>query len=358
MTIENQAAAPLSEKEGEELFLKAFSEIHSTEYKPSEFKDSPPVEDTPPAQDTPAQETQEEVAPAPTEPENKEETQPEEPAKSSPQQPATYEQLIEQFPEDKRDLVKQLVLAQQRVEQQHRSAQGRLAAERKQRHQLERELSQLRSRTGASSPQDPALAEQAKADYEKSIGEWKQVVEAEPTLAKAVDALTDAKVRSAVEGLRSELDGRDEVYQRQAYEDEKQREMNLLLEVVPNALEVARSPEFMFWKENVAPPGIRQLAETSINHLDALSVFQQYAPWATQLNEHRTAQGATQAQPTTPAAPTVADTISKTRQEKVSPVVQGNPAKPQTAPALGNEFSDEEGQKLFEEAFRKIINNR
>ncbi len=359
MTTNTPDTGTLTEAQGNELFHKAYSEISGTTYKPSEFKDVAPVPDTPvpekePTPETPAAPAAVEAPPETPEKPVEEEAKPTTP--TQPQQPQTREQLLEKFPEDQREAIRQLYGQLDLEAQRSRSTAGRLAKEQKQRQQVEQELVKLRSR-GAARTQDPALAEQAKADYTKQIAEWQQLVEAEPTVAKAIDALTDAKVKdvqSELSKLRSELDSRDEVGQQHQFENEKQREWNTLIEAVPNAPDVIRSQEFIFWKDNIAPPGLKQLAESSIDHRDALFVLQQYSPYAMWVNEQRNGKPA----PTNPApaASTVADQISNVRQDKVSPIVQGGVVKPNTSAQPGNEFSAEVGEALFREAYKKITN--
>ena len=145
----------LSEEEGNDLFHKAFSEL--TEEAPVQ-EPATPVEKEKPAVETPAK--AEEVVT---------DTTTTTPPPAQPTQPATIEQLIEQFQEDKRSLVQQLITERNLAEQKFKSHQGRLAQERKQRLQMERELVTLRS-GGASSTQE-ALAAQAKVDHTKAIDE-------------------------------------------------------------------------------------------------------------------------------------------------------------------------------------------
>lgn len=357
MTTQDNAGA-LTDKEGEDIFYKAFSETLGKEFKPSVFRDES-NEEAPVVVDETVPETPPVTEERPTEEVENKET----PAdKKAPEQSAakppvanSVDSLLEQFPEDKRDLVKQIVFRADLAEQRYRSHQGRLAAERKQRQALEQELVKLRTRSAP--PQDAVLAEQTKADFEKSISGWKEVSEAEPTLAKAIDALTDAKVKSAEARVRAELESRDELYTQYAQEDEKQHEMNMLLEIVPNALDVIRSQEFQYWKANVAAPGLRNLADNSINHQDAILVLQQYAPWALELDKQRNPPQAPQDTP--PAADTtVADKISNSRKDKVSPVVTGPKVKPAVTPEVGHEFDDDTADRLFLEYSNKIRNKK
>lgn len=326
----------LSEEEGNDLFHKAFSEL--TEEAPVQ-EPATPVEKEKPAVETPAK--AEEVVT---------DTTTTTPPPAQPTQPATIEQLIEQFPEDKRSLVQQLITERNLAEQKFKSHQGRLAQERKQRLQMERELVTLRS-GGASSTQE-ALAAQAKVDHTKAIDEWKQVVEAEPTLAKAIDALTDAKVGDVEKRLRGEYERGEEFRQRESHEEEKQREWNLVIEAVPNTVDVISSPEFRHWKENIAPPGVRNLIENSIDHRDALFVLEQFAPYAMWVHNQKNGTQSSQASPA--PTTTVADKISEQRENKASPVVNGGIVTPNTTPALGDTFDDDVAARLFAEAYKKI----
>lgn len=332
MTTENKE---LTEEEVDSLFSQAY-----TGNVPEPEVEEEPVEEVEP--EVEEEEVEESPEEAPSPPEKEEET---------------IEQIVESLPEERRDFVKKLLEDRARAEQQFRSAQGRLAAERRQRQHFEQEVNKLRSHVSGNVPQDKVVAEQAKADFEKAISEWKEVVEAEPTLAKAIDALTDAKVEEALKAMRAELAGRDEVQERRAVEESRHREMELLIEAVPNALEVIQSQEFQYWKQNVASPGLRQLADNSINHMDAISVLQQYAPWAIQLAESRNRPGDKPVAPT-PEKPdtTVADQISNARQSKVSPSIRGSSPRPKVSTPLGHEFSADEAERLFAEAFKKVTN--
>lgn len=186
----------LTEEEVESLFAQAYTgEVEEPEVVVEEA-----VEETP-------------------EPEPEEKATTEEEVQTPPEE--SVEQIVESLPEERREFVKQLLEERARAEQQFRSAQGRLAAERRQRQHIEQEIAKLRSKLGGSVPQDKVVAEQTKAEYEKTISEWKEVVEAEPTLAKAVDALTDAKVGEALKVVRAELAGRDELLERRAIEESR-----------------------------------------------------------------------------------------------------------------------------------------
>lgn len=347
----------LTEKEGNELFYKAFSEISGEEHKPSTYntESTPVVTEALETPDTEKPETPvEKVAPAATEVEAAE------PAKSTTTPPAatqapapTIEELLEQFPEDKRAFVQQLIVDRNLYDQKFKSHQGRLAAERKQRISAEQELIKLRGR-GASSPPDPALAAQSKVDHAKAIDEWKQVVEAEPTLAKAIDALTDAKTRDVETKLRAEMTSEQEARQFQATEEAKAREWSLVVDAVPNVTDVIRSPAFQYWKDNIAPPGIRQLAENSVDHRDALFVLHEYTPYAMWVNKQEDIRAGVHQPATTATSAVEADKISAQRARKASPVVPGAAISPNVTPEVGNTFDEITADRLFAEAWAKI----
>src|SRR5574338_73780 len=176
MTTETDKGKTLTEQEGNELFAKAYAEVQGTEYKPPLPVDSPPE----------VAATEEVPVETPETPAEKEEKVVEEVVekKEEPKAQVSFDDVLSAIPEDKRDFVKQLFVERNLAEQKYKSHAGRLAAERRELAQLKQELNKLRK--GASSPQPNAVAEQAKADHAKALEEWKQVVEAEPTLAKAV----------------------------------------------------------------------------------------------------------------------------------------------------------------------------
>lgn len=358
MTTPNDTAGTLSEKEGEDLFQKAYSEISGREHTPSSFvAETPAVEqkvETPSTEPEASTEPVVEAAPVVVASTEEAKTTPTTPAETKA--PAsTIEGLLEQFPEDKRDIVKQLLNERNLAQQQFRSHQGRLAAERQERRKAEQELVKFRTR-GASSPQDPTLAAQTKLDHTQAIAEWKQVVEAEPTLAKAIDALTDAKVSGVKQELRTEYDKAEELRNTQDLEDRKAQEWELVVQAVPNVVDVVRSKEFGYWKDNLAPPSVRHSIDNSIDHRDAIHAIQQFAHYATWLNEQNgTGKAQTQAaNPQVVTTPTVADQISEHRNEKPSSVVKGGVARPNVSADPGNEFGDDVAERLFQEAYKKV----
>ncbi len=345
MTTETDKGKTLTEQEGNELFAKAYAEAQGTEYKPPVQVDSPPVEEVVATEEVPTEEV------VPTEKEKPEEKVEEVEKKEEPKAQPSLDDVLNAIPEDKRDFVKQLYVERNLAEQKFKSHAGRLAAERRELTQLKQELNKLRK--GASSPQPNAVAEQTKADHAKALEEWKQVAEIEPTLAKAVDALTDAKVGDLEKRLEARTTSEKEAADIQRAEEEKHREWELLVEHVPNVADVIGSKEFHYWKDNLASPAIKNMAENSVKHQDCIFVLQQFAPYAIWLNEQEAAKNKSpDPKPSTEAA----DKISETRKDKVSPVVNKGQLPINTSPNVGNEFGEEVAEQLFAEAYNKIKN--
>lgn len=364
MTTENTAA--LTEKEANKIFRDAFSDIHKSQgriqnaYEAPSFESeepaAPPVVETPPSTPAPTPAPE----PAPAAPVT---TPTPAPATEAPAAPVqkTAEEIIKSLPGEAQTIIQNILNERNLAEQRYRTTSGRLHKTRQEIAERTRELAELRTR--ASKPND-AVEAQAKVDHAKSIDEWRQVIEAEPTLAKAVDAFVNAKVgevRSELTKLNENIGAREAADRDYQSEVTKQAEWDKLTAAVPNVGDVLQSQEYRHWISNVAPPYLRKMADESIDHRDALFVLGQFHPWAVGLDEHRRKQ-ATPAEPSTPAAtpappaqPTRADEIANQRNNRpVVPVTPGTPQLQVGADRGGAFTSREAVDDYFEQAYKKI----
>lgn len=362
----NAGSEVISEKEANDIFYKAFSETHRNEgritedYKPSTFVDPTPATPAPlePEPATPATPAVEPSS-VPAEPATPAVATPEPATPAAPaKQPQTLDEILAGFPEDKHDLVKTLISQRDLAEQKFRSTSGRLHQERRDKLQRERELQELRTRV-APKPQDPALAAQAKLDHDAANAQWNKVKEVEPTLADAVDARINARVRAITDDFEGKLDARVNPLYEHTEEDFRQAEWDKLVELVPNVGDVVRSPEYQYWIANVAPPGVRKLAEDSPRHEDSVVVLQNFAPYAQHLWDLRNPRQAAPAAPSpvapsTPESTAQADAIADKRNSRpVAAVVPGgNPA--MNIQPRRDILDQDMADKLFEEAYKKV----
>lgn len=356
-------AGSLTQKEADKLFRDAYSDIAKSQgrdvrYEAPSYEQDEPVTPAPVAEKTPSAE------PAPA-PEPAQAAQPETPPiattpASEEPKAKTIEEIIKELPGEAQTYIQNVLAERNLAEQRYRTTSGRLHKTRQEFNENLRELAELRAR--ATKPSGSAEEAQAKVDHAKSIDEWRQVIEAEPTLAKAVDALTDAKVsavRNELITLRESLSAREAAANETHTEATKQQEWDRLVQIVPNIEDVIGSKEYKYWINNVAPPKLKEMAEESIDHRDALFVLQAYTPYAVALNEHmqkqsQSAAPASPAQPAQPAAPTRADEIAIQRQNKpVAPVAPGAPPINPAANRTGLD-SEQAVQDYFEQVYKKV----
>lgn len=270
---------------------------------------------------------------------------------------------------------------QQKLFYEHRlkSEAGRQSALQKKLFDARRETERLRNHVAP--PQDPALAAAAKQDAEKQLAEWNALEVADTNLAKAVDQKQQMGLAQLREELKREINATVNPLNQhieQGYVEEQRR---LLSEAVPNYAEVINSPVYKRWFDNDASPGIRQLASTSSDYNDAITVLRMYSQEAPRIYNDMVRAGELPAPPQTqPQAvqPTTtvqtvdtthADAVAKAREERIkaAPVVQNTPnpvSPPTTTPFANNrpggsvDVEDLAVRALFEEAFKKNQRSR
>lgn len=365
-TIIETPAAPagsLTDKEAAKIFRDAYSDIHKSQGRINNSYEAPsyeePVTPAPVEQATPTPST-DPVTPV-VQPEAQPAT-PEAAAPAEPPKPKTIEEIVKELPGEAQSFIQNVLNERALAEQRYRTTSGRLHKTRQEYNDNLRELAELRARVTKPTSAEEA---QAKVDHAKSIDEWRQVIEAEPTLAKAVDALTDAKVsvvRNELTELQKSLAARDTAANETQFELNKQQEWDRLTQAVPNIQDVIQSQEYRYWVNNVAPPTIKKMAEESIDHRDALFVLQNYHPYAVALNEHMqktsNPQPSAPSQPVQATTPNKADEIANQRNNKpVAPVSQGVPPINPAAARTGLD-SAEAVNDYFEQAYKKIKGNK
>lgn len=338
MTTETNTAQ-LTEKEANKIFREAYSDIHKSQGRITNNYDAPSYEEP----DKPA--VVQEVTPSTLEPTpTPTPAAPAEPAATppaaaaptpaAPSAPAQkpIEELIKELPGEAQQFIQKIMSERDLADQRYRTTSGRLYKTRQEYMERQRELMDLRTRV---SQPPSAVDQQAKIDHAKSLEEWQAVIQAEPTLAKAVDALTDAKVgavKDQLTQLQTQLSARENAQTEEQRELTRQQEWDKLTQIVPNVQDVLLSKEYKYWISNVAPPAVQKMAAESNDHQDALFVLSSYHPYAVALAEQMNKQNAPAAPsapvtpPANPPAPTRADEIANQRQNKpLTPVSSSVP---------------------------------
>lgn len=297
-------------------------------------------------------------------------------AQATEDKPTTYNgpEWAKDLPDNVRSQVDKLIEERRFHEQKWKSDVGRQNALQQKLFQARRQAEELRAKIQQRS-NDQSFQTAAQGDEAKTLTEWKQLNEADPNLAKAIEL----RLAQERESLRAEMKGQidatvDPLYQHteESYVDQQQR---LLEAEVPNYREVVNSPVYKFWLDNVASPGVKDLAYKSNEYTDAVTVLRVYANEAQGVYQHMVQQGWIEAPPQQQAAPveqaqqaaasnTRADKVAQSRQQKVqaAPVVQHSPNPISAAtvnPAMGGKPGDavdldnEQVQALFEAEFAK-----
>lgn len=366
MTTENNAA-PLTAKEADKLFRDAYSDIHksqgksTTGYEGSSYDDVPVVA-TPVIEPSTTPPVPDPVVAAPAEPATPTQSAA---APSTPETPSapvqkTIEELVKELPGDAQQFIQKIMAERDLADQRYRTTSGRLHKTRQEFLERQREVAELRTRV--AQPQ-PSVEAQAKIDHAKSLEEWQAVIQAEPTLAKAVDALTDAKVGAVaaqLTKLQTDLEARSNATNEYNQALNREQEWDKLTQRVSNVQDVLSSPVYKDWIAHRAPPYIQKMATESVDHRDALFVLETYMPYAQAVQEEmnrRTNPAAPSTPAATPAAPTTptrADEIANQRNNKpVVAVVSGAPPLNVTA-QRGDLGSAEAVDDYFAQAYAKV----
>ena len=228
------------------------------------------------------------------------------------------------LPKEAQEKIQQLLINRQEYHQ-WRSDSGRQAALQAKLAEARREAEALRARL-SSQHMDVA----AKQDELNQLEHWKELLKADPNLAKAFEARLAYERKDVRAETKEHIDATvNPLYQHtEASYLEQQREA--LAEQVPNYQEVIKSPVYQYWINNVAPSGLRHIANTSSDIQDAVFVMRSYAEQAPVIYNHMVTSGMIQGQPysahqqqaqatapSVPAATSVADQVAQSRQERV-----------------------------------------
>ena len=367
---ENPNQIDLDSADAQKLFAEAFATAKGAE-APAPTPAPVPEPVTPPA----VEETKPEpVATEKVEPAKAEVVTPpakvEEPAKSDDVQVPDWAKGVELPADIKANLSKEL---QEKLYYQHKlkSEQGRQAALQKYLFDARRELEQLRSQV--SRPQDPALAAAAKQDQAKTLAEWNALKEADPSLASAIEARLGLESSQTKADLERKVDATVNPLIQHTEQGYADRQREILMEQVPNYVEVVNSPVYAYWFNNKAPNGIKNLAASSVEAADALTVLQIYAQAAPETYHEMMQRGLIKGEPVQQAPAQVqstavdtanADRVAQSRAQKIvaAPVVQNVPnpiAAAPTAPFANNrpggqiDIDDPAVRAMFEAEYKK-----
>lgn len=387
-----QGAADLSSTEAEELFNKAFTESLTgarvsapAEVVPAAVEATKELEPTPAVEQPPEVVTEKPVEVV----EQKKEEEPK-PADGDAPKPDDPFAWISTLPDDVKSRVQSVVTERNQFKHQADSDRQRVIALNKKSMSLDRELAALRSKTHKPQANDdtpPAANQRVQDTPPKNRAEWEQLLQADPALAQAIEGRVQDMVEARLKAAIGDFDRTTQERVQQAIaplEVSQQNvryneEMDLLLQQVPNAMEVLQSDQYKHWYANYASPSMRHIAENSIDHRDALDVLYAYSRDLPTVINDLVAQGkmeapqqaeqATQKQkqeevPTPKADTTKADQVAKQREQKLNqaPVVQqastvGIPSA-QAPRGSQADLEDPAVIALFEKAFKENLRTR
>lgn len=325
-----------------------------------------PEKETPVAQETVVKEDKETVTETPA-------------AKEEPQKKDDPYAWVGALPQDIQDKIRKEIDSRSLAEQRLRSDVGRQNALQQKSLRLERELADLRSKV--LKPQDPELAAAAKADVNKSLAEWNTLIEADPSLAKAVETRIQAELNALEKKFEQRINAQTDPLYQHSLDTYAERERQLLQQEVPNYQEVIASPVFSYWVSNIAAPGLQKLASDSNDHRDAITVLKAYSNDAQGVYEFLVSTGQMQALPVQETAKTEpakqvevkdtshADKVAQSRQQKVqtAPIIPTSPnpiATPKinslgtSRPGDAADLDDAATLAVFEDAFKKYSARR
>jgi len=269
-------------------------------------------------------------------------------------QPNPYDWIEKIEDKEVKDKIIGEIQARMQAEHRIRSDNGRVAAFQRQARELKQALAQLKEQKNKPPGDGPPAADAAPQTPE----EWNSVIEADPVLAKAVQALLKSEVEAAKATVRGEFQEKLKGAVEPIYTDRVQQgraeEQSKLLQLVPNAYEVIQSQPYQYFINNVAPPGLRELAVKSTDHRDAVAVLRDYASWMIATGQ---APAPSQQQPDpAPAADTSdADRIAQERANKLKTTTPGAaPSAPVRPGAATNNLDSEAANDLLLKYFADI----
>lgn len=298
-----------------------------------------------------------------------------EPTAAPVQRPSDIPDWAAKLDPELQDKVREVLRSKLQAEQRARSDSGRISAFQKQILERDRRIADLA--TQSNKPQDPNLAAAGKQDQANTLEAWKQLNDAEPAIAAAVDARL-AQIQEQMAGVKDAVKAQtDPLYQQQerAYVEDQRR---LLTEAIPNYVEVVNHPVYKYWFDQKASSGIKKLAGTSTDHQDAVNVLSMYAQWAQtpQALDELVSRGiiskddvpqqapAQTVQTSTQVDTALADKVAKSRNDKVtaapvvantpSPIAPGNVnALHKSKPGDGVDLEGDEAVALFAKAYKE-----
>lgn len=243
----------------------------------------------------------------------------------------------------------------QQLEHRIKSDDGRVAAFQRKADELKRELQELK--------QKKPVVEQPADNTPSTPDEWKKVIEHDPELAKAVEAL----IRSERDKLRKELQESQKSVIAPIEEDRKsqqiERELQLLSQAIPEYKEIRETDMFKGWLEYEASPALQKAWNESLNHRDVIAVFNAFA--VDMINSGRVQPPTQQAAPTPEVVPAQQTTVDpdklaadRARKLQQTPVASkapslpsGSAKGPMTTP--GGVVDLDSADELFKSLFKK-----
>jgi len=250
-----------------------------------------------------------------------------------------------------RERVQAEIQRAQQLEHRIKSDDGRVAAFQRKADELKRELQEMR--------RQPVVPEQP-AGIQGVPEEWKPVIENDPLLAKAVEAL----IRSEKEALRKEFKETQAAVIKPLEDDRKQQqiehEIEQLAKHVPDWKELRETEMFKGWLEYEASPILQQAWNSSYNHRDILAVYNAFAVDMIGSGRVSSPAPAEAAHVPAPVDTSRADNIAADRERKLQQtpiasrenVLPHPPASkgPMTVP--GGVVSGEDAEALFKSLFK------
>lgn len=234
---------------------------------------------------------------------------------------------VKTLPDGVREQVQREIDDKRALEHKYRSDAGRMAALRQQNLELQRKA--------ASRPSEKTAISKQEVDNDKSLTDWNTLRDADPALAKALEDRVTAETSAIKQQFQEQLKATVDPLYQQTASNYRDQQLDLLQQSVPNYQSVMNSPEYSFWIEHVAPPALRNTANSSVDHQDAIAVLRAYAMDAESVHHELVRRGMVQAAPVQQTQ-AVVKTVDKsgTDTAHADKVAQARAQKVQAAPKV------------------------
>lgn len=243
------------------------------------------------------------------------------------------------LPEEQQAQVLNLLDEQQRLQNNYRSLHNRLAPTQRQLAEAQRRLQELTTSTPNQRTQGDASSKEAQPQEEDEL--WQRVKDSDPVLVEAIEKLL-AKKEKEIEG---KIEDRLRPINERTRESDLEREVQTLLQLVPNAVEVLTSPMYEDWLR-VQPEKV-QAMHTSPDHRDALTLLRLFDADVARMEQQYAPQTQQQQAPSPKA-----QEVAQRREEKLKNPIPQQASRPAS---VAQARQEEDPNELFNKLYAKEL---